>query len=120
MDDLPRTRAARFAVSMDPNVIQSFAQGQHAWHETEEEIEEGLAWGEEKEALLRWVRTQCERRLTAVERRALIQYYHRNLSYRQAAAQAGVNPTTIYRAVRRAVRKLKEAAEEENLRPRVR
>ena len=120
MDDLQRTRAARFAVSMDPNSIQNFAQQNRAWYESEEDVEEGLAWGEEKADLLQWVQKQAARRLTAVERRALDQYYNRTMTYREAAAEAGVNPSTVYRAVRRAVRKLKQAAEEDQLKPKVR
>lgn len=117
MDDLPRTRAARFAISFNPQSIDGFDSSRGAWHETAEDIEEGIAWGEEKDRLLSWVRRQTDHRLTAVERHAVQQYFFEGLTYREAAARTGVNASTVHRAVRRAIRKLKEAAAEDDIRP---
>jgi len=110
-----RKRAHRYAVSIDPNTYRHFEADRGAWHESEEEIEAGLAWGREKARLMKWLRNQMGRRLTVVERRAIELYYFRNLTYRDAAQLAGTNHTSVYRAVRRGLRKLQAAAEQDGV-----
>jgi DNA-directed RNA polymerase specialized sigma24 family protein len=80
------------------------------WHEDAARVRAGLRWGREKERLLDWVRGQMLLRLTRVERRCVELYYFEDLNYRCAAARLGVNATSVYRAVQRGVRKLREAA----------
>ena len=118
MEDLPRTRAARFAVATEPNAIDAYPNQRRAWYESPEEILEGIARGRETARLLRWVNHEVDRRLTVVERRAITAYYYENLSYRQAAAREGVHPSSIHRAVKRGIRKLQIAAAEDAIEPR--
>ena len=80
------------------------------WYETPEEIEAGLKWGKRKAELIRWVRRQMDRRLTAVERRYFELHYFRGLSFREVAAATGSSPAAAHRAVRRSLRKLRVAA----------
>lgn len=80
------------------------------WFETKDEIREGLRWGEEKAARLKWVRGQMVMRLTYSERRAIHLYYFRGLSYRQASQIMRMSPSSVCRAVERGLRKLKKAA----------
>ena len=106
-----RSRAQRFAISFNPSVIHTFAHERRAWHETPEEIEEGLQWGEEKAALLKWVRRQIGRRLTARERRCVELYFFEGLTYREVGEKTGTHQSSAFRAIKRAVRKLKASAD---------
>lgn len=105
-----RTRAERQAVVMTPDVLRYFSLEQGAWHETREEVEAGLAWGNEKAHLLRWVRKQMARKLTARERRCVELYYFEGLTYREAGQITQTNASSVYRAVKRGLRKLRTEA----------
>jgi RNA polymerase sigma factor (sigma-70 family) len=110
-----RTRANRFAISMDPAVLNRFNRMRHAWYETPEEVKAGLAWGKRKAELMRWVRRQIGRRLTECERRCIELYYFEGMSFRQAAAATDTNVSSVHRAVARALRKLRQAAQEDGI-----
>jgi len=112
-----RRRADRFAVVMDPKVLKHFTTERAAWYESESEIKRGVEWGREKARLLRWVRKQMSERLSATERKCVELYYFQGRTYREAAAITGTNPSSVYRAVRRSVRKLRAAAEEDQIAP---
>ncbi len=108
-----RSRASRFAVSIDPRWLERVENSRGAWYETSEEIESGLAWGHKKAALLRWVRRQMGRRLTRRERRCIELYYFRGKTFREAGSITKTNASSVHRAVARGVRKLRMAAQEE-------
>ena len=110
-----RSRASRFALTFDPVVMRLFSNERGAWHETEAEVDQGLIWGKEKAVLLAWVRKQMDRRLTPVERRCVELYYFHGLTFRQASTVTGTNASSVYRAVRRSVRKLQLAAKEDGI-----
>lgn len=112
MDHETRPRAERFKVVMSPDILKGFAIEQGAWYETQGEIEAGLRWGEEKARLLRWVRKQMTRRLTARERLYLELHFFEGLSFREAALRSGTNASSVHRGVTRALRKLRTAAAE--------
>ena len=61
---------------------------------------------------LQWVRMQMRIGLSEVEQRSVALYYLHGLNYRQAAAIVGVQPSSVYRAVKRGIRKLRIAAAE--------
>jgi len=82
------------------------------WYEDTETVRRGLKWGRKKARLLAWVRAQMFLRLTPVERRCIELYYLRGLNYREAGAVLGVHASSVYRGVRRGIRKLREAAGE--------
>ncbi len=102
----------RHEVILSPEALKHFDITASAWHETPEEIEAGLAWGREKAILLRWVRRQIKRRLTACEQRCMELYFFENMTYREVAAQSNRNVTSAYRAVQRSLRKLRAALQE--------
>lgn len=102
-----------------PGWMEAFTNEQSLWHETEEDRAQAVAEAKERARLLRWVRRQMTRRLTPAERRAVELYYFQGLTYREAGARIGVNPTTVYRGVRRSIRKLRTAAREEGPRLRI-
>jgi RNA polymerase sigma factor (sigma-70 family) len=88
-----------------------FTNERNLWYEAPEEVEAGLERGAEKAELLRWVRAQAKRRLTARERQCLELYFFRGLTFRQASEKLKVSPSSVHRAVRRSLRKLRRAAE---------
>jgi DNA-directed RNA polymerase specialized sigma24 family protein len=100
----------RLGHAADPAVISLLSAIDSPWHEEVEAIRAGLRWGRRKQQLLEWVRSQMLLRLSPVERRCLALYYFEDKNYRDAAEAIGVNPSSVYRAVHRGVRKLREAA----------
>ena len=114
-----RDRRPKGELAALPGWIEAFTNEQGLWHETEEDRARAVAEAKERARLLRWVRGQMARRLTRAERRAIELYYFQGLTYREAAARIGVNPTTVYRGVRRSIRKLRAAAKEEGPRLRI-
>ncbi len=111
-----RSRAQRFAVSVDPMRLATLGQARGAWFETEEEIEAGLAWGREKARLLRWVRKRMATRLTRRERRCIELCFFQGLSHREAATATKTNASSVQRAIRRSIDKLRAAAREDGRR----
>ncbi len=98
---------------MDPWVLDKFDRSAAAWYETEEEVRQGVRWGKRKAELLRWVRRHMEGRLTARERRCLELYYFRGMSYQELGEATGTHASSAFRAVKRSVRKLQQAAIED-------
>jgi RNA polymerase sigma factor (sigma-70 family) len=107
-----RIRADRHESLLSPEIMRGFRIEQSAWHETCKDIDRGVAWGLRKAVLLAWVREQMHIALTARERHCLELYYFRGLTYREAGAATSTNASSVYRAVKRAIRKLRKAAEE--------
>lgn len=106
----PRTRAERNAILVDPNSLCLLNLDRAAWYETEEEVEAGLAWGKRKAELLRWVRRRMGRKLTLRERRCVELYFFEGKTLREVGTLTGTTASSSHRAVRRALRKLQEAA----------
>ncbi|NUM52244.1 MAG: sigma-70 family RNA polymerase sigma factor [Candidatus Hydrogenedentes bacterium] len=107
---IQRSRASRFIVYARPEFMQFRTIQEKMWYETPEEIEDGLRWGEEKAALLKWVRRQMGRRLTKRERRCIELYFFEGLTFREVGDRTGTNASSAYRAIGRAIRKLHKAA----------
>ena len=107
-----RIRADRHESLLSPEIMRSFRLEQSAWYETKSDIDAGVIWGLRKAVLLAWVREQMHTKLTARERHCLELYYFRGLTYRQAGAATSTNASSVYRAVKRSIRKLRMAAKE--------
>lgn len=107
-----RTRAHRHESFLSPELMRQYRVEQSAWYESEAEVRRGLTWGARKAVLLAWVREQMRTRLTPRERHCLELYYFRGLTYREAGAATGTNASSVHRAVQRAIRKLRDAAED--------
>jgi RNA polymerase sigma factor (sigma-70 family) len=105
----------RDGISVNPQYLDHFGTSKAIWHETPEEIEAGLAWGQEKERLLRHLRKEMRRRLTKRERRCVELYFFRGLTYSEAGKATKTNPSSVHRAVHRGLRKLRCAAESGNV-----
>lgn len=106
-----RSRASRFAIFVSPEKLYLRSVHEAMWYESPEEIEAGLQWGAEKAVLLKWLHRQIGRRLTRRERRCLELYYFEGLTFREVADRTGTNASSAFRAIERAVRKLRAAAD---------
>jgi len=98
---------------MGPDVMGLYENERGAWFETPEEIQRGIEWGKKKSQLLRWVRKQMGRKLTARERRCVELYFFEGHTYREIGRITGTNASSAHRAVARSLRKLKAEAREE-------
>lgn len=105
-------RAQFFGAQAGEFMLKRLTLAQTPWYEDEETIRRSLEWGRKKARILRWVESQMQLRLTPIERRCIDLYYFQALNYREAARVLEVNPSSVYRAVRRGIRKLQEAARE--------
>ncbi len=104
-------RSQRLGTQAGPFMIDALARENTPWFESSEDIEAGLAWGREKEALLKRVREWMAACLSDMERKSIALYYFENLNYRDAADRLGVNASTVCRAVHRATDKLRAELE---------
>jgi DNA-directed RNA polymerase specialized sigma24 family protein len=105
-----RSRAGRFAVTTSPDFFLALSEKTNPWYEDPKEVESGLAWGRRKARLLRWVRLHIGRQLTPRERECLELHFFKGISIADIAAQTGSDITSVHRAVRRSVHKLRAAA----------
>jgi len=105
------TRANRLGISVPPEALAGLPESAGAWHETREEVERALAWGARKSRLVAWVRETVRRRLSETERRCIELHFFGGLNCREAAARAGISPSSMHRGLQRALEKLREAAE---------
>ncbi len=112
MDEKRTTRAERYAIDVAPHEMHRFGVHQSPWHEELAEVHAKLAWGEAKQQLMAWVERQMALRLTARERHCIEMYYFESMTYREAAAKTNTNATSVLRAVRRGLKKLRQAAAE--------
>lgn len=110
-----RAHANRNESLLSPEIMRSFPIEQSAWHETESDIEACVKWGLRKAVLLAWVREQMHIALTPRERHCLELYYFRGMTYREAGAATGTNASSVYRAVKRSIRKLRTAAKAQSI-----
>jgi len=106
-----RRRAERFMITMSPEFFRMANIRRGMWHETEEEIEAGLEWGQRKAELLRWVRRQMGRRLTTIECQCITLYFFRGMTFPEVAQAMGMSLISTHRAVSRSLRKLRVTAQ---------
>lgn len=110
-----RTFSDRYKVSCGPSLMARFNNQDSPWSEDGQDIEIGLAWGREKERLLKWVRLQMRRHLTQKQRRALHLHYFKNLTFGEIALEMGCSPSAACRSVQRGVDRLRDVAREEGV-----
>ena len=108
--DRPELRAQFIGMRAGDFVLVGLTLARTPWYEDEEAIRRGLKWGRKKARMLRWVESQMVLRLSPIERRCIELYYFEALNYREAASVLEVNASSVYRAVQRGIRKLREAA----------
>lgn len=87
------------------------------WYETPEEIAAGLAWGERKAHLMRWVRRHMGETLSRGQQQVVELYLFRGMTYREIAKATGVNRSAVCRAVKRSVVRLQRLWRAKNSAP---
>ena len=107
----PRYRPPFIGLQAGDFIFQKLTLAHTPWYEDEEAIRRGLEWGRKKARMLAWVESQMLLQLSVNERRSIELYYFKGLNYRECAQLLDMNPSSVYRAVRRGIRKLKVAAE---------
>lgn len=96
---------------MDPAKFGVIGETDGLWHETDEEVRDGLEYGREKARLLRWVRRHMRSRLTARERHCIELLFFRGLTCREAGARIGTQPSSVHRSAQRGLAKLRRQLE---------
>ncbi len=96
---------------MDPAKFGVISEADSLWHETDEDVRDGLEYGREKARLLRWVRRHMRSRLTARERHCIELLYFRGLTCREAGERTGTHPSSVHRSAQRGLAKLRRQLE---------
>lgn len=104
------TSIERLGRPVSPLVLEMLSAANLPWHEDTAALRAGLRRRREVQRLLAWVRSQMLFRLTPTERQSIELYYFEDKTYREAARELGVNPSSVHRAVRRGLQKLRIAA----------
>jgi DNA-directed RNA polymerase specialized sigma24 family protein len=93
---------------------QSCAAGRPTpWYETPEEIEAGLAWGDRKEFLMRWLRRRMGRVLSRRQQVVVDLRLFRGMTFNQISKLTGVDRSVVCRAMKRSVVRLRRLWEAE-------
>jgi DNA-directed RNA polymerase specialized sigma24 family protein len=106
-------------VAVPPDTLAYIAERVPDWREKPEDIAAGLAWGREKKRLLAWVQETMKERLTEREQFCLYLHFFRGITYEAIAKQTNTNRSSVYRAAQRGIRRLREAAHEQGIRPKL-
>jgi len=88
-------------------------EARQPWHETPGEVREGLRRGRDRAWLLAWVRREMAARLTVRQRECVELHYFEGLTLEAVARRTGTNRSSVFRAVRRGVERLRAAARED-------
>jgi len=105
-----RSRASRFAVAAPPSYFKRLEARRNLWYESPEEIAAGLAWGRRKARLLQWIRQEMGTSLTQRERECIELYFFHGMTCREVGQATATNASSVHRAIRRSIRKLRQAA----------
>ncbi len=100
-------------IRLAPDLIDRMMIPRGLWSETPEEVEAAFAWAQRRDELLRWVRRHLGRRLTRRERRCLELRYFQGLTFQEIGNKTKMDASATSRAVKRALRKLQQATEED-------
>ena len=104
-------RIERLEVLLSPEVLERMAADRSAWHESSEEVEDGLAraaaWKRARERRMRWIRRQMAQRLTPRQRQCVKLHILQEMTLREVAKITGTHHSSVSQAVRRGVRRLK-------------
>lgn len=106
-----RTRTSIVATAIDTPSMLNLPESCSFWYESDEEIARRLRWGREKARKLRWIRRQMRYRLGVLEQRCVTLHYIQRLTFREISKRVGTDPSCVHRTVRRAIAKLRRAAE---------
>lgn len=107
-----KPKADDLELAIEPAKLAKFSDEMGLWYESPQEIESKEQQTIDRALLLKWVRREMRRRLTPRERRFIEMHYFRAVVMEEVGRHHGVNKSTVSRTIQRAIRKLKQAAEE--------
>lgn len=110
-----KDRRAPQLVHLAQDILVTYRNEDSLWYETHDEIRRGLAHGAWKARRLAWIRAAMLRVLTPREQECVLLYYFKGLSLREAGRLTQTSAASTQRALRRAVRKLREEAHRDGL-----
>lgn len=96
-----------------PHMLDVFPAEAGAWYERAEEVRRGLANGDNRARLIMWVRKKMPTHLSRREAQCVELYYLAAWNQPAIAAHCNCHVSTVCRNLRRAVRKLRKAAQED-------
>jgi RNA polymerase sigma factor (sigma-70 family) len=96
-------------VRFSERAVEDVGEQQGLWYESPEEVEAQLVQGGVRDARMRWVLRQMERRLEARERRCVEMHYLQDKTFREIAKELALPKSAVERIVRGAVAKLRSA-----------
>jgi len=77
------------------------------WHETAEEIEAGLAWGDRKAFLMQWLRRRMSWVLSRRQQVVVDLHLFQGMTLNQISRVTGVDRSSVCRAMKRSVVRLR-------------
>lgn len=107
------TRSERMALSYFPAYFNGVSIERGMWYETEEDQQHMLDWGRRKAILLHWVRSQMILVLTERQQQVIEHIYFKGLSHKESGDLLGVSASTSCRDGQKAIKRLREAAQED-------
>ncbi len=110
-----RNKGERYGLRIPQAVMERLTVEEGFWRESPREVEQGLQDGVRKAELLVWVKRRMETRLTEREAQCIQLHYFQSHSFRAIHARTGLGLATVHRAIRRGVKKLRQAAAEEGV-----
>lgn len=110
----PNQRLPRMGCPVPNAILDRRAAADGMWYEAPEEVKRQLALAQRRAILLAWVRKQMAERLTGRERECIELHFFQAQTYESAGALTGTNRSSVFRGVQRALRKLRQARDEDD------
>lgn len=76
------------------------------WHESPEEIAAGLAWGDRKSQLMRWIKRHMDGTLSRRQREVVELHLFRGMTFKEIARVTKTDRSTVHRAMQRSIVRL--------------
>lgn len=102
-------------IFLSDKLLEEFPESKSLWYESIEEINTKLEQAKERENLLNWVRKHIERNLTKKEKSYIEHYYFQGLTLEDISQKFKVNPSSVSRGIKRALRKLRRLKDNDSL-----
>lgn len=106
-------RIERLTRYFEPNYFDRLPADAALWHETPQEKNKGFRNGARQRRLLTWVRRQMGKKLSRKQLEYVELHYFRGMNQHQIARLLNVEPSSVCRGIRLALRKLQAAATED-------
>lgn len=102
-------------VYVSDKFLEEVPESKSIWYESENEVEFKVKRAKERAKLLRWIKKQMERTLTRKEKAYIEYYFFTGLTLEEISNRFRVNPSSVSRGIKRAVRKLRRLKENDSI-----